>query len=110
MSLTISEEEDENERLAAVFRALAEPVRLRILERLAHDDPPGKTGVCELADSLGLPQPNVSHHLGILKGTGLVRCIKDSCKCYYIVNAAALEAAIAALRRRATPALPGKES
>lgn len=93
-------QDEQTERLAAVFKALSEPVRLRILERLNRAEPEDPIGVCELADSLKLPQPNVSHHLAILKTAGLVRCSKEACKCYYRTNSAVLEAAFATLREK----------
>ena len=90
---------DPMDKLATVFKALSEPVRLRLLERLPRADHPGEISVCALADALGIPQPNVSHHLAILKAAGLVRCAKESCKCYYSVDDHALEAAFAAVRK-----------
>ncbi|MBW8816268.1 MAG: winged helix-turn-helix transcriptional regulator [Caulobacterales bacterium] len=53
---------------AARFRALADPLRRRILERLVAA--PASAG--ELARSLGLPRVNVTHHLGVLAAAGLV--------------------------------------
>ena len=52
----------------ALFRALADPVRRRLLELLAS----GPAGAGELARRLGLPRVNVSHHLGVLAAAGLV--------------------------------------
>ncbi len=92
--------DEQTERLAAVFKALSEPVRLRILEQLNRAESEEPIGVCELADSLNVPQPNVSHHLAILKTAGLVRCTKEACKCYYRTNPTALEAAFALLREK----------
>ncbi|WP_296595836.1 helix-turn-helix transcriptional regulator [Phenylobacterium sp.] len=51
-----------------VFRALAEPVRRRLLERLVAR--PASAG--ELSRRLGIPRVNVSHHLGVLAAAGLV--------------------------------------
>ena len=90
--------DEESEKFAAIFKALSEPVRLRLLDRLPHGDKPGEISVCELAESLGIPQPNVSHHLAILKSAGLVRCTKESCKCFYRVDTAVLESAFASVR------------
>jgi len=53
---------------ADLFRALADPVRRRLLERLAA----GPASAGELSRVLGLPRVNVSHHLGVLAGAGLV--------------------------------------
>jgi DNA-binding transcriptional ArsR family regulator len=53
---------------AAQFRALADPVRRRILERLVGA--PASAG--QLARQLDLPRVNVTHHLGVLAAAGLV--------------------------------------
>ena len=53
---------------AALFRALADPVRRQLLERLVA----GPAAAGELARLMGLPRVNVSHHLGVLAAAGLV--------------------------------------
>jgi ArsR family transcriptional regulator len=55
---------------ASVFRALADPARVRIVNLLAAAE--GPVCVCEITQSLGLSQPTVSHHLKKLLDTGLV--------------------------------------
>lgn len=57
------------ELVAARFRILAEPVRLRILQALERN---GETSIGELAAALDLSQPNVSKHVKILVEAGLV--------------------------------------
>jgi ArsR family transcriptional regulator, arsenate/arsenite/antimonite-responsive transcriptional repressor len=64
-------EEEGATRTAAMFAALADPVRLRIVSMLAAA-PEGTACGCELEDPLGLAQPTVSHHLRILREAGLV--------------------------------------
>ena len=64
-------EEEGAARTAAMFAALADPVRLRIVSMLAAA-PEGTACGCELEDPLGLAQPTVSHHLRILREAGLV--------------------------------------
>ena len=54
--------------VGATFRILGEPVRLRLLQMLQQ----GETSVSGLAEKLGTTQPNVSKHLKILQGAGLV--------------------------------------
>jgi ArsR family transcriptional regulator, arsenate/arsenite/antimonite-responsive transcriptional repressor len=55
----------EAETLAGVFKALADPSRLRLISLVAaHED--AEACVCELTDPVGLSQPTVSHHLRIL--------------------------------------------
>ena len=51
------------------LKALADPVRLRLLQVL-HDR--GETCVCELVAELGTTQPNISTHLRLLRAAGLV--------------------------------------
>jgi len=59
-----------------LFAALGDRVRLRIACCLLSAPPPplspGGLCVCELVDALGEPQPNVSRHLKLLQGAGLV--------------------------------------
>jgi ArsR family transcriptional regulator, arsenate/arsenite/antimonite-responsive transcriptional repressor len=62
--------EDEAEATAAVFRALGDPARVRILNVLATSEEP--VCVCELIEPLSLAQPTVSHHLKKLVEAGLL--------------------------------------
>jgi DNA-binding transcriptional ArsR family regulator len=57
-----------SEAPAALFRALADPTRRALMEQLVSR--PASAG--ELAQRLALPRANVSHHLGVLSGAGLV--------------------------------------
>jgi len=50
------------------FRALGDPIRLRVIQLLAD----GPRCVCELRDRLQVPGPLLSHHLGVLRDAGLV--------------------------------------
>jgi ArsR family transcriptional regulator len=61
---------EEAEATAAVFRALGDPARVRILNVLATSTEP--VCVCELIEPLGLSQPTVSHHLKKLVDAGLL--------------------------------------
>jgi ArsR family transcriptional regulator, arsenate/arsenite/antimonite-responsive transcriptional repressor len=61
----------EAETLAARFKALADPTRLRLISLVAaHED--AEACVCELTDPVGLSQPTVSHHLKILVDAGIL--------------------------------------
>jgi ArsR family transcriptional regulator, arsenate/arsenite/antimonite-responsive transcriptional repressor len=60
----------EAEATAALFRALAEPARVKILNLLATGD--GPVCACEFEPALGLSQPTVSHHLKRLTDAGLL--------------------------------------
>jgi ArsR family transcriptional regulator len=55
--------------LAERFKALADPARLSIVNRLAGE---GEVCTCQLTGLLGLSQPTVSHHLRVLKEAGLI--------------------------------------
>jgi len=57
------------EMVAARFRAMGEPLRLRILQQLEQ----GERTVSALTASIGSTQPNVSKHLRILQDSGLVK-------------------------------------
>ncbi len=56
-----------------VFRALGHPVRLQILDILAH----GPARVCDLVLQTGRRQANISQHLAVLRQAGLVDSEKD---------------------------------
>ena len=61
------------ELIAQRFRVLAEPMRIKILDKLRGGD----ATVSELQEALGASQQNVSKHLGILHGAGMVIRTKD---------------------------------
>ncbi len=68
--------------LAAVLKALADPNRIKILHRLASAAPDGVC-VCDLTEPLGIAQPSVSHHLGVLRRAGLVERRREASFAYY---------------------------
>jgi ArsR family transcriptional regulator len=57
--------------LAAGFRALSDPIRLRLLSLIAAA-PQGTACSCDLEEPVGKSQPTVSHHLSILAEAGLI--------------------------------------
>lgn len=59
------------EQLAAAFKVLADPVRLRLLSLVASA-PEGEVCACDLVAPTGRSQPTVSHHLSVLTEAGLV--------------------------------------
>ena len=77
--------------LARQFAALADPVRLRILSALATA-PGGAVCACDLVEPVGKSQPDVSHHLKVLKAAGLVAAQRDGKNIWYAVVPAALDA------------------
>ena len=62
---------DDAEALAAAFKAIADPGRLRLLSFIASQ-PDSEACVCNLVEPLGLAQPTVSHHLKVLTAAGLL--------------------------------------
>ncbi|MGA7990701.1 MAG: metalloregulator ArsR/SmtB family transcription factor, partial [Thermoanaerobaculia bacterium] len=67
------------EEVAARFRALSEPMRLKILRRLAR----GEASVGEIVADVGGTQANVSKHLAVLRGSALVDRRKDGTRTVY---------------------------
>jgi ArsR family transcriptional regulator, arsenate/arsenite/antimonite-responsive transcriptional repressor len=63
--------ESEAIELASAFRALADPVRLRLLSLIAAA-PDGTACSCHLEEPVGKSQPTVSHHLAVLADAGLI--------------------------------------
>ncbi len=57
--------------LADLFKALGDPVRVRMLAALAHD-PDRQICACDFVSIAGKSQPTVSHHLKLLREAGLV--------------------------------------
>ena len=79
----------EAERMAAVAKALADPVRLQLVDVLRKHA--GRVCVCELVPLFDLSQPTVSHHLGVLRKAGIVASERQGLWAYYYVNTEALE-------------------
>jgi ArsR family transcriptional regulator len=63
--------EDEAADLAAAFKVLADPVRLRLLSMIASASD-GEACACDLVEPAGKSQPTVSHHLAVLTEAGLI--------------------------------------
>ena len=63
-------DETEAEATAQLFKALADPARVRIVNRLAQSEEP--VCACEFPRFLGLSQPTASHHLSKLTRAGLL--------------------------------------
>ena len=92
----------EAEQLAKMFKAIADPARLQVLNFLAIQRS-GEACVCHLTEPLGLTQPTVSHHLGRLRSAGLVECEKRGTWAYYRIVPERLEALRGALAAGAQP-------
>src|SRR5438093_8977091 len=83
------------ERLAVRFRALADPTRVAIVNRLAQAE---ETCVCDLTAAFRLSQPTISHHLKILREAGLVDARRRGTWAFYRVVPETLDALATALR------------
>ena len=81
------------ELMAERFRALGEPMRLKILERLFSSP----ASVSEILVSIGGTQANVSKHLGVLRAGGLVRRRKEGNRTVYWIADPSLERLCAAV-------------
>ena len=81
--------DEETEAAAQVFRALADPARVRIVNLLAASDEP--VCVCDFVPTLGLTQPTVSHHLKKLTDAGLLEREQSGKWAYYTLSRDALE-------------------
>ena len=75
--------------LARMFKALGDPVRLQLLSRVASHAG-GEACVCDLSIGLDLTQPTISHHLKVLRESGLLECERRGTWVYYRVVPSAL--------------------
>jgi ArsR family transcriptional regulator, arsenate/arsenite/antimonite-responsive transcriptional repressor len=90
--------DDEAAATAELFKALADPARVRIVNALATSDEP--VCICQLIEPLSLAQPTVSHHMKKLLAAGLVEREQRGKWAYFSLKRAAVEtlAAVADLK------------
>ena len=74
--------------LAPAFKALGDPVRLRLLSMIAASG--GEVCVCDLTGSFAVSGPTISHHLKVLREAGLVDCERRGTWVYYWARGEAL--------------------
>jgi len=82
--------------LAQVFKALGDPVRLRLVSLIGARDG-GEVCVCDLTSAFDLSQPTISHHLKVLREAGLIDSERRGTWVYYRLVPAALDRMAAAL-------------
>ena len=82
--------EQQSDTLASGFKALGDPVRLRLLSLIASHEG-GEACVCDISGSFDLSQPTISHHLKVLREAGLLDCERRGTWVYYWVIPAALQ-------------------
>jgi ArsR family transcriptional regulator, arsenate/arsenite/antimonite-responsive transcriptional repressor len=80
---------DQAIRMAGVAKALGDPVRVQLIDVLRKHA--GKVCVCELVPLFDVSQPTVSHHLKVLRQSGLVGSERQGLWAYYYVIPEALE-------------------
>jgi ArsR family transcriptional regulator, arsenate/arsenite/antimonite-responsive transcriptional repressor len=77
------------EQVAPLLKALADPVRLRLMSLIASHEG-GEACVCDLNDAFDLSQPTISHHLKLLHEAGLLDRDKRGVWVYYRARTDAL--------------------
>ena len=82
-------EREQAERMAAIAKAIADPVRLQLVDVLRKHA--GKVCVTELVPLFDLSQPTISHHLKALRDAGLLQSEKRGLWVYYYVQDGALD-------------------
>jgi ArsR family transcriptional regulator len=70
------------ERQAAIAGAVAHPLRIAVIDFLKD----GEKCVCEIAEHLGAERSNVSRHLAVMVGAGVLSCRKDGLKVFYALK------------------------
>ncbi|MBL8927482.1 MAG: helix-turn-helix transcriptional regulator [Pseudonocardia sp.] len=89
--------------LARVFKALADPVRLRLLSMIGAAEG-GQACVCELTAGFEVSGPTISHHLKVLREAGLIEGDRRGTWIYYRAVPGALDAVSDALVPNRVPA------
>src|SRR5438105_1407934 len=82
---------EQAEQVAPMLKALADPVRLRLMSLIASHAG-GEACVCDLTGEFDVSQPTISHHLKVLRETGLLTSERRATWVYYRVQPGALAA------------------
>ncbi len=77
--------EEQAVELSRLFKAMADPVRLRLLSLIASHVG-GEACVCDLTDTFDLTAPTISHHLKVLRESGLITGERRGTWVYYRVH------------------------
>lgn len=80
---------DQADQIAPLLKALADPVRLRLMSMVASHEG-GEACVCDLTGAFDLSQPTISHHLKVLHEVGLLDRTKRGVWVYYRARSEAL--------------------
>ena len=92
-------EEKQAEEVARLLKALADPVRLRLMS-IVLAEPGDEACVCDLTGAFELSQPTISHHLKVLHDAGLLDRDKRGTWVYYRARKDALDAVRTLFARR----------
>ncbi|MEU8483689.1 metalloregulator ArsR/SmtB family transcription factor [Streptomyces sp. NPDC048641] len=95
--------------LARVFKALGDPVRLRLLSMIASREG-GEICVCDLTPAFDLSQPTISHHLKLLRQAGLIDCERRGTWVYYWLLPEMTDKLAGILTRPERPERPGQHA
>jgi ArsR family transcriptional regulator len=82
---------DSTKEQAAIFSALADPTRLKLLKLLCHQHEPDALCVNAMVGLLGVSQPAISQHLRVLRSVGLIKGERRGYHVHYAVDAAILD-------------------
>ncbi|MCX5442661.1 metalloregulator ArsR/SmtB family transcription factor [Streptomyces sp. NBC_00056] len=105
--LTAPLDEPQAVELAKVFKALGDPVRLRLLSMIASRAG-GEVCVCDLTPAFDLSQPTISHHLKLLRQAGLIDCERRGTWVYYWLLPEMTDRLAGILSRPAAELLPAR--
>jgi ArsR family transcriptional regulator len=97
--------QEQAESIAALLKALADPVRLRLMSLVASHEG-GEACVCDLTGAFELSQPTISHHLKVLHESGLLDRDKRGVWVYYRARTEALTNLAALIGTPAALAVP----
>lgn len=93
--------------LAPMFKAIGDPVRLRLLSLIASHSG-GEACVCDISSPFDLSQPTISHHLKVLRSAGILDSERRGSWVYYRIIPAALQRLSAFLQTESGPATPSE--
>jgi DNA-binding transcriptional ArsR family regulator len=97
----------EPETVAKLFKALSDPVRIRLVSLIRHS-PGGEACFCDLAEDFDMPQPSLSHHLRALVSAGLLARERRSTWSWYSLIPESLETLGGACFAKAARSLTGQ--
>ena len=80
---------EQADAVVALLKALADPIRLRLMSLIAATD---EACVCDLTTPFDVSQPTISHHLRVLREAGLVDCERRGTWVWYRARRGAIDA------------------